>query len=150
MFLKSPGSEKNIFETAGAAKSSQPDMFPVGWIVVQEGPGRGAGFSLHAGVSLIGRGEDQAVCLDFGDNSISRDNHASIAFDDESGQFFFGHGGKSNIVRLNGKPVLSTEELSHGDTIKIGETTLRFQALCGADFSWKETDGGEAGNASIA
>ena len=93
---------------------------------------------------MIGRGDDQAICLDFGDTSISRDNHASIAFDDESGQFFLGHGGKSNIVRLNGRPVLSTEDLGNGDEIRLGETTLKFTAFCGPDFNWAaETDGME-------
>ena len=140
--------EKNIFETAGAAQSSEPDMFPVGWMVVVSGPGRGASFCLHNGVSLIGRGDDQAIRLDFGDNSISRNNHASVAFDDESNQFFLGHGGKSNIVRLNKKPVLSTEELSDGDEIRLGETTLRFAAFCSSSFGWSEENENGAGNAA--
>ena len=42
------------------------------------------------------------------------------------------------MVRLNGRPVLSTEELTHGDIIRIGETTLRFVALCGTDFTWDD------------
>ena len=61
---------------------------------------------------------------------------ASIDFDDKAGLFYRGYGGKSNLVRLNGRPVLSTEELSHGDVIRIGETALRFVALCGNGFSW--------------
>ena len=136
---------KDVF----AAKTGGPapvvaDKFPTGWIIVIDGPGRGASFSLHAGVSNIGRGEDQAVRLDFGDTSISRNNHAAVAFDEEQGQFFLGHGGKSNLVRLNGKPVLSTEEMANGDEIRIGETSLKFVALCGEDFSWtSDGDNGE-------
>ncbi|NNL18463.1 MAG: FHA domain-containing protein, partial [Boseongicola sp.] len=78
--------------------------------------------------------------LDFGDTSISRNNHAAVAYDDEQGKFFLGHGGKSNLVRLNGKPVLSTEELADGDMVRIGETTLKFVALCGEDFTWASTE----------
>ena len=74
--------------------------------------------------------------LDFGDNSISRENHAAIAFDAEQNVFFIGHGGKANLVRCNNMPVLSTQALSAGDRIRIGETTLRFVPLCGGDFSW--------------
>ncbi len=111
-------------------------QFPVGWLIVLEGPGRGASFTLSGGVSKIGRGQDQAVRLDFGDTSISRDNHAAIAYDEEKRTFFIGHGGKANLVRLNDMPVLSTETISHDDLIRIGETTLRFIALCGPDFSW--------------
>ena len=89
-------------------------------------------------MSQIGRGDDQMVQLDFGDMGISRTNHAAIAFDDEAQQFLLGHGGKANIVRLNGRPVLSTEPLKHGDTIRIGETTLRFVAFCGEEFVWNK------------
>lgn len=114
--------------------------FPVGWMVVVDGPGRGTAFTLAPGVSSIGRGEDQAVCLDFGDTAISREGHAMVAYDEESRSFYLGHGGKSNIVRLNGKPVLSTEQVTEGDMILIGETTLLLAALCGPDFTWADTE----------
>ncbi|RYH11257.1 FHA domain-containing protein [Tropicimonas sp. IMCC6043] len=122
------------------AASCQP-TFPVGWMVVEKGPGRGAFFPLFTGVSKIGRGEDQAVRLDFGDMSVSRDGHAVVAYDDEQRAFFIGHSGKSNPVRLNGIPVLSTEPFNDGDRIRIGETTLRFVALCGPDFDWEDETG---------
>ena len=92
--------------------------------------------ALHAGAAQIGRGEDQAISLDFGDTAISRANHAAVAYDSEMNAFYLGHGGKSNIVRLNNKPVLSTEEMRSGDEIRIGETTLRFVAFCGDGFTW--------------
>lgn len=121
--------ESTVEQTAEA-------RFPVGWIVVLKGPGRGASFTLFSGVSQIGRGEDQTVRLDFGDTSISRQGHAVVAYDPEQRKHFLGHGGKANIVRLNNMPVLSTEELRHGDLIRLGETTLRFVALCGENFDW--------------
>ena len=113
-----------------------------------EGPGRGASFSVGAGVATIGRGEGQTIQLDYGDTSISRDNHAAVAYDDEQNRFFVGHGGKSNIVRRNGNPVLSTEELENGDLIRVGKTVLRFVALCGPDFRWETGEtGGQADDA---
>ncbi|MCY1128268.1 FHA domain-containing protein [Frigidibacter sp. RF13] len=123
---------------APAAAAPQVDrvMYPVGWLAIVDGPGRGNSIALQAGVSQIGRGDDQAIQLNFGDMAISRSNHAAIAFDHEDRRFYLGHGGKTNIVRLNGKPVLSTEALESGDKIRIGETTLRFVALCGPDFHW--------------
>ena len=114
-----------------------PAQFTVGWIIVIEGPGRGTSFTLHPGLAKIGRGEDQDIQLNFGDTGISRSHHASIAYDDEEDRFFLGQGGKKNIVRLNGRPVLSTEPIENGDKIRIGETTLKFVALCGPDFTWK-------------
>jgi len=130
------GAPQDVFETAQAASETNPTQYPVGWIVVIEGPGRGACFTMFNGVTNIGRGEDQPVRLDFGDSSISRQNHAAVAYDDEQGKFFLGHGGKSNLVRLNGNPVLSTEELANGDQIRIGETTLKFIGLCDESFTW--------------
>lgn len=131
--------DSDVFAARRAAPSAVA-RFPAGWLVVVDGPGRGASFAIGAGVSTIGRGADQTVCLDFGDTSVSRENHASVAYDDEQNRFFVGHGGKSNIVRRNGNPVLATEELSHADLIRIGKTTLRFVALCGPDFTWGSTD----------
>ncbi|MEC7256841.1 MAG: FHA domain-containing protein [Pseudomonadota bacterium] len=132
---------RDPMDAAADAKSEPRVAFPVGWIVVARGPGRGAHFPLASGVSLIGRGEDNSVCLDFGDTAISRQNHAAIAYDDEARAFYLGHGGKSNIIRLNGRPVLSTEEMHNGDEIRIGETVLKLVALCGADFTWTEGPG---------
>lgn len=122
-------------------KADQPNNdFPVGWLVVVSDKGRGKAFALRDGVSKVGRGTDQTVCLDFGDNSISRDNHVSIAFDSEQKKFFVGHSGKSNLVRLNNAPLLSTEQLRSKDMIRLGETTLRFVALCDEDFNWDASD----------
>ncbi|WP_298837014.1 FHA domain-containing protein [uncultured Roseobacter sp.] len=127
-----------------ATAAPQHEKFPVGWLVVVEGPGVGHSFSIFSGASMIGRGEDQMIRLDFGDNSISRQNHAAIAYDEEQNKFYLGHGGKSNIIRRNARPVLATEELNHADLIRIGETTLRFVALCGSDFKWEMTEDGHA------
>lgn len=123
-------------DSPAVAAPKSDAQFPVGWLVVVKGPGRGASFPITFGVSQIGRGEDQAIALSFGDTSISRSNHAAVAYDEEAHRFYLGHGGKSNLVRLNGRPVLTTEEMSHGDVIRIGETTLRFAALCDDTFHW--------------
>lgn len=127
--------------TDPAVAPAEQLRFPTGWIVVIRGPGRGAAFALGPGVTQIGRGEDQGVRLDFGDASISRSNHAAIAYDDEARRFFIGHGGKANLVRRNDRPVLATEALEDRDVIRIGETTLLFVALCGDGFDWRSEAG---------
>ncbi|WP_052257673.1 FHA domain-containing protein [Leisingera sp. ANG-DT] len=144
---QAPGSDPFARSTEEAAPGYT--QFPVGWLAVVQGPGRGAAFTLFSGVTVIGRGEDQTVRLDFGDNSISRDNHAAIAYDAEQKAFYIGHGGKANLVRRNSRPVLSTEELAAGDEIRIGETTLRFVPLCGASFGWDQPQQGEGSNAAF-
>lgn len=53
-------------------------------------------------------------------------------------------------MRLNNKPVISNETLTSGDVIKIGETTLRFVALCDKTFSWSDGADGEDEDVAIA
>lgn len=136
----------DVFADRPAAAPGAVPRFPVGWLIVVEGPGRGASFALTAGLSSIGRDAGQTVSLNFGDDAISREGHMSIAHDDTEGRTWVGHGGKANIVRLNDRPLLSTEELNGGDTLRIGKTLLRYVALCGQGFSWEQGDAG-AGDA---
>lgn len=149
-FEKSDGHVVDLFNDTPKVAATQRAKFPVGWIVVTEGPGRGESFALMAGMNSIGRGEDQAVQLDFGDNAISRSNHAAIVYDTDGKEFLLGHGGKSNIVRLNNKPVISNEAIKTGDVIRIGETVLRFVALCDKSFNWADGATGEDEDVAIA
>jgi FHA domain len=143
-FESQPNEVVPLFESADASPIAVATpapgkgyvMFPAGWLVVKEGPGKGASYALTQGVSQIGRGTDQTVSLDFGDMAISRQNHAAIAYDAETHEFHVGHGGKSNLVRLNGRPLLATEPAGDGDEIQIGETTLVLKVLCTPDFNW--------------
>ncbi|NOD76844.1 MULTISPECIES: FHA domain-containing protein [unclassified Ruegeria] len=122
-----------------AKTEAAQETFPVGWLVVTFGPGRGASITLTEGLMQIGRNDDQAIQLDFGDTGISRSNHAVIAYDPEDRKCYLGHGGKANLVRLNGKPVLSTVALSSGDLIRISETSIRFTAFCDEGFDWRDS-----------
>ncbi|MEM7641926.1 MAG: FHA domain-containing protein [Pseudomonadota bacterium] len=155
-FDTSEGAVVDLFDETDGAEADIPAAeavtFPVGWALVVSGPGRGHTFPLTAGMSSIGRGADQAVRLNFGDSAISRSGHAAIVYDVEERTFLLGQGGKSNLVRLNGKPVISNEALTDGDEIKIGETVLRLKTLCGPDFDWSDTDddGEESDDVAIA
>ncbi|MFM7335472.1 MAG: FHA domain-containing protein [Tabrizicola sp.] len=143
--------EGRMEESIGPGDKSGVVMYPTGWLVIKSGPGRGAAFPVMRGVSQIGRGADQTIALDFGDMAISRQHHAAIAYDPMTHQFHLGHGGKSNLVRLNGKPLLSTSVVGDGDEIQIGETTLVLKALCSAEFNWSAVDSeGDADDMAIA
>ncbi|WP_298850174.1 FHA domain-containing protein [uncultured Ruegeria sp.] len=122
-----------------AKTEAAQESYPVGWLVVTAGPGRGASITLTEGLMQIGRNDDQAIQMDFGDTGISRSNHAVIAYDPEDRKCYLGHGGKANLVRLNGKPVLSTVALSNGDLIRISETSIRFMAFCDDGFDWRDS-----------
>jgi hypothetical protein len=118
------------------------DADPVaGWLVVVKGPGRGGFRPIFVGMNSIGRDANQRISLSFGDDMISREEHAFIAYDEETRQFYLQHGGKANLVRLAGRPVLSPAELQPYDLIRIGKTTLRFIPLCGPEFAWSDEIG---------
>jgi FHA domain len=115
------------------------DSDPVaGWVVVVKGPGRGNYCPVFVGMNSIGRDAGQRVSLTFGDDSISREEHAFITYDEEQRCFYLQHGGKSNLVRLGAHPVLSPTEIKPNDLIRIGRTTLLFVPCCGPDFSWTD------------
>ena len=109
-----------------------------GWLVVVKGPGRGNYSPIYVGMNSVGRDASQRVSLSFGDDSISREEHAFITYDEEQRCFYLQHGGKSNLVRLGAQPVLSPTELKPNDLIRIGRTTLLFVPCCGPDFSWTD------------
>ena len=118
------------------------DADPVaGWLVVVKGPGRGGFRPIFVGMNSVGRDADQRISLSFGDDMISREEHAFIAYDEEARRFYLQHGGKANLVRLAGRPVLSPTELAPYDLIRIGKTTLRFIPLCGPEFAWSDDVG---------
>ena len=99
-----------------------------------EGQGRGGFRPIFAGMNSVGRDASQRISLSFGDESISREEHAFITYDEEARCFYLQHGGKPNIIRLGGKPVLTPMELKANDLIRIGRTTLRFVPCCGPNF----------------
>lgn len=142
-FVDSGPEEPDPFSDTPLAPPLERVRYPVGWLIVTDGPGSGYCFALIAGMSQIGRGEDQAIRLDFGDNAISRNNHAAVVYDPNEKTFLLGHGGKANIVRLNGKPVISNETLKDGDEIHIGETKLELITLGKRTFDWMSGDDGE-------
>ncbi|MGB7334695.1 MAG: FHA domain-containing protein [Salaquimonas sp.] len=111
-----------------------------GWLVITEGPGRGCTREIYYGMNSIGRGQNERISLDFGDTAISREAHAYIVFDEKQLDFYIQHGGKSNLVRLNGAPVLAPQELKRGDEIEIGSSKLLFVPLCGEDFKWEKSE----------
>jgi Biotin-requiring enzyme/FHA domain len=121
-------------------RSADMQSDPVaGWLVVVKGPGRGSFQPVFPGMNPIGRDPSQRISLNFGDDTISRQEHAFITYDDEQRRFYLQHGGKANLIRVGDQPVLVPTELKANDLIRIGKTTLRFVPLCGSEFSWADT-----------
>ena len=126
-------------ESRAAAGDPMADP-PVGWLVVVRGPGKGNVLTLGNGMNAVGRGASSRVRLDFGDDNVSRANHAQLAYDPRQRRWLLSHGEGANLTYLDGEVVMGTVEVASGAMIEVGETTLRFQAFCSQDFDWPDVE----------
>ena len=108
----------------------------VGWLVCIEGPMRGVDFRIHNGYNYIGR-EIGDIHIS-GDQQISAEKHAVIAFDAAERLYYFAPSAGRNIVRVNGKTVMNSVEIKSYDIISIGASKMLFIGLCGEQFMWNE------------
>ena len=106
----------------------------VGGLVCVEGPVRGVDFRLHDGYNYIGREEGDIHIQ--GDNAISRQKHAVVAFYAKRNTFYAGPADGRNIIELNGEPVFNSTEMKSYDVLTIGNTKMMLVALCGDKFNW--------------
>lgn len=113
-----------------------PEGLVVGWLVCIEGPNRGCDYRIRAGYNYIGR--DTGDIAIRGDQQISRQNHAMIAYDESECAFYVGPSAGRNLIKVNNKAVLSPIDLNNFDIISIGSTKLLFVALCGEQFDWNK------------
>ena len=109
----------------------------VGWLVCIGGPNRGEAYRLHSGTNFIGSSQEMDVCIPQ-DQTISRNNAASVSYDDRNKEFFLERGDVRNQVYVNGAVVRQYVDLVIYDRITIGSSELIFVPLCGEKFSWKE------------
>lgn len=126
---------------ASSQKAKDPMDDPVvGWLVVVDGPGRGASAELGYGMNSVGRAPTERVQLDFGDEEISRSQHCLVTYDPKSRKFFIQHGGGRNLTYIGSdeQPVLAPVELKPDEEIGIGATKLRFVPFCGEGFDWND------------
>ncbi len=138
--LVRPGSEKpEPTPVKPPAEDAMAD--PVaGWLVVVAGPGKGQVCSVGYGSNGLGRAENARVRLDFGDDQISRENHATLTYDPRGRKFYLQHGGGTNLTYIGDDPVLVPTVLEPMQDFSIGDTTLRFVPFCGPDFDWQDTE----------
>ena len=125
-------------ENTGKSATSRPQapFIPVvGWLVCVEGTSKGKDYRIHSQYNYIGRARHMDICIS-GDDCISAERAAIIAYDDQEKIFSFGPGTGHNIVRVNGKMVMNAVILNPYDVLTIGKTTLQFVPFCGERFDW--------------
>ena len=107
----------------------------VGWVVCIAGPERGRDYRIRSERNSIGRDTKMHICIN--DESISRDNHASIIYNPIKSTFKLQPGESRGLVYLNGEETLQPADLKKGDKIKLGSTELLFVPFAGTIYDWK-------------
>ncbi len=109
----------------------------VGWLVCIEGKEKGKDYRIYGKNNTIGRDEKSDICLK-GDDSISRENHARLAYDRKHNNFHIIPADGANPVYLNDEPVYVPEKLKANDILEIGELKLMFIPFCNDSFKWEQ------------
>lgn len=121
-------------DTASIAKVAEP---VVGWLVAISGEHLGESFQLYAGKNTIGRNNSNKVVLGL-DQSISRENHATIIYEPKRREFYVQSGSSDGLIYLNDSFVNGSQIMKEKDILEIGLSKLIFIPLCGMDFSWEQ------------
>ncbi len=120
--------------TTNSNKASEP---VVGWLVAISGVHFGESFQLYVGKNTIGRSGENKVVLGL-DQSVSRDNHATIIYEPKRREFYLQSGNSDGLIYLNDSFVNGSQIMKEKDTLEIGSTKLIFIPLCGTGFSWEQ------------
>jgi hypothetical protein len=129
--LPKPGATRR----AGAETMGAKNDPVVGWLVCLAGPDRGRDFRLHAEKNFIGRSPLMDVCV-AGDETVSRDKHATVIFDPKKQTFWTLPGDASGLVYLNGDIVHSPAQMQSDDVLEVGHTKLVLIPFCGEKYTW--------------
>lgn len=129
--------EEDTGKTVGVFKKSM-DLDPVvGWIVCIEGPDKGKDFRVWAKNNTIGRSEKMDICLK-GDSTISRENHARLAYDEKHNNFHLIPAESTNNIYLNDEPIYIPAQIGAYDVIEFGDSKFIFVPLCNEKFTWRD------------
>ncbi len=131
-----PGGTKSEPETEPATSAGSSDGPVAGWLVTSSADNRGRSFAITLGRNSIGRGADNAICVDLGDTTIARSNHAAIAADPVSRKFYLVPGDSRNLAYFNGAPLLEAQEISDRDKIQLGSTEFMLVQFLGNYVDW--------------
>lgn len=107
-----------------------------GWLVCIAGHDKGRDYRIFAGNNFIGRAEDMDICIQ-GDETISREKHACVTYDDKKNKFYIYQGDSRGLVYLNDETVFVPQLLKPYDIIEVGSTKLMFIPFCSENFKWE-------------
>ena len=108
-----------------------------GWLVCIEGADKGKDYRIEAKNNTIGRNENMDICIK-NDSTISRENHARLAYDVKHNAFHLISAENTNGIYVNDEPVYVPTKLNAYDLIELGESKFVFIPFCSDSFNWKE------------
>lgn len=135
-YQSSAKSEEDLGKTVGVFQKSMKMEPVVGWFVCIEGPDKGKDFRILAKNNSIGRSEKMDICIK-NDNTISRENHAKVAYDEKHNAFHLIPGDSANNIYIGEDPVYVPTKLEAEAIVEMGESKLMFVPFCNEKFSWK-------------
>jgi hypothetical protein len=125
-----PGVTRAVYRDASSGISPV-----VGWLVCVEGPDKGRDFRIHGEKNFIGRSATMDIAVT-GDEAVSREKHASVAYDPKRRATWILPGEAAGLVYLNDQLVNTPMKLAPRDIIEVGKTKLMFWPLCDDQFHW--------------
>lgn len=123
-------------KTVGVFQKSMKMEPVVGWLVCIEGPDKGKDFRIWAKNNTIGRSEKMDICIK-GDTTISRENHARIAYDEKHNNFHLIPAESTNNIYLNDEPIYIPTKLGEYDVLEFGDSKFHFVPYCNEKFTWR-------------
>ena len=108
----------------------------VGWLVCVEGPEKGKDYRIYGKNNTVGRSEKMDICIK-GDSTISRENHARLAYDGKHNAFHLIPAESTNTIYLNDEPVYVPAKLKDYDVIEFGDCKMLFVPFCNDRFTWQ-------------
>lgn len=130
--------KSDIGKTVGVFQKKMNLEPVVGWLVCIEGPEKGKDFRIYGKNNTVGRSEKMDICIK-GDQTISRENHARLAYDEKHNAFHLIPAESSNTIYLNDEPIYVPAKLNARDIIEFGECKLMFVPFCDDSFSWRSS-----------
>lgn len=113
------------------------DIEPVvGWLVCIDGADKGKDYRLYAKNNTIGRSEKMDVHIK-NDPTISRENHARLAYDQKHNNFHLIPADAVNNIYLNDEPLYASAVIHAYDLIEFGDTKVVFVPFCTDHFTWQ-------------
>lgn len=122
-------------KTVGVFKKEHEYDPVVGWLVCIDGPEKGKDYHLWARINTIGRSESMDVCIKK-DNTISKENHARLAYDPKHNNFQLIPADSTNNIYINEEPIYVPTRLAPYDVIEIGASKMAFVPFCCDRFQW--------------